>query len=86
MAHASNPTLVRAFDSAAIADAAALIAAGQPVAVPTETVYGLAVGAPRIGGEAVDRLGRHRDRLPGRDQRRRLGDRSAIERANECGI
>src|SRR3546814_6138570 len=45
MAHASNSTIVRAFDSAAIAEAAALIAAGQPVAVPTETVYGLAADA-----------------------------------------
>ena len=45
MAHASNPTLARAFDSKAIAEAAALVAAGQPVAVPTETVYGLAADA-----------------------------------------
>ncbi|WP_338426400.1 L-threonylcarbamoyladenylate synthase [Sphingopyxis kveilinensis] len=45
MADASNPTLVRAFDRKAIAEAAALIAAGQPVAVPTETVYGLAADA-----------------------------------------
>ncbi|MGV3730909.1 MAG: L-threonylcarbamoyladenylate synthase [Sphingopyxis sp.] len=45
MAHASNPTLVRAFDRKAIAEAAALVAAGQPVAVPTETVYGLAADA-----------------------------------------
>jgi L-threonylcarbamoyladenylate synthase len=45
MAEASKPTIVRAFDSAAIAEAAALIAAGKPVAVPTETVYGLAADA-----------------------------------------
>src|SRR3546814_17293966 len=45
MAHGSKPTLVRAFASAAIAEAAAAIAAGQPVAVPTETVYGLAAHA-----------------------------------------
>lgn len=45
MANASNPTLVRVFDRKAIAEAAALIAAGQPVAVPTETVYGLAADA-----------------------------------------
>lgn len=45
MAHASNPTLVRAFDRKAIAEAAALVAAGEPVAVPTETVYGLAADA-----------------------------------------
>ena len=45
MADASKSTIVRAFDSASIAEAAALIAAGQPVAVPTETVYGLAADA-----------------------------------------
>ncbi len=54
MAHASKPTLVRAFDSASIAEAAALIAAGQPVAVPTETVYGLAADAR--SAEAVARI------------------------------
>ncbi|MBB6425800.1 L-threonylcarbamoyladenylate synthase [Sphingopyxis sp. JAI128] len=45
MAQGSKSTLVRAFDNASIADAAAAIAAGQPVAVPTETVYGLAADA-----------------------------------------
>lgn len=45
MAEGSKSTFVRAFDSAAIAEAAVLIAAGQPVAVPTETVYGLAADA-----------------------------------------
>src|SRR3546814_20182823 len=54
MAHASNSTSVRAFDRAAIAEAAALIAAGQPVAVPTETVYGLAADAR--SAEAVARI------------------------------
>jgi len=38
-------TQVRAYDSAALAEAAALIVAGEPVAVPTETVYGLAADA-----------------------------------------
>ena len=33
------------FDDAAIAEAARLIAAGEPVAVTTETVYGLAADA-----------------------------------------
>src|SRR3546814_12360464 len=42
------------FRSAAIAEAAALIAAGQPVAVPTETVYGLAADAR--SAEAVARI------------------------------
>ena len=44
-------TRVVAFGDAAIAEAAALIAGGHPVAVPTETVYGLAGDATR--GEAV---------------------------------
>src|SRR5919107_1126524 len=39
---------------AAIAEATALILAGQPVAVPTETVYGLAADASN--GEAVARI------------------------------
>ncbi len=38
-------TQLRAYDSAALAEAAALIRAGAPVAVPTETVYGLAADA-----------------------------------------
>ncbi len=41
-------------DDAAIDAAAALIRAGQPVAVPTETVYGLAADA--TSGEAVARI------------------------------
>ena len=41
----SVATQVRAYDSAALAEAAALILAGAPVAVPTETVYGLAADA-----------------------------------------
>jgi len=42
------------FDDAAIAEAARLIVAGQPVAVPTETVYGLAADA--TNAEAVARI------------------------------
>jgi len=38
-------TLMLPFDEAGIARAAALVIAGQPVAVPTETVYGLAADA-----------------------------------------
>ena len=38
-------TQIRAYDGAALAEAAALIRAGEPVAVPTETVYGLAADA-----------------------------------------
>lgn len=39
------------YDDTAIAEAARLIAAGRPVAMPTETVYGLAADATR--GDAV---------------------------------
>lgn len=45
---APNPpfdTRILSYGAAAIAEAAALIRAGQPVAVPTETVYGLAADA-----------------------------------------
>lgn len=41
----AQPPVIRAFDDAAIAEAAALIRAGGIVAVPTETVYGLAADA-----------------------------------------
>jgi L-threonylcarbamoyladenylate synthase len=39
------PTRTLPYGEAAIADAAAVIAAGGPVAIPTETVYGLAADA-----------------------------------------
>ncbi|HLZ77726.1 MAG TPA: L-threonylcarbamoyladenylate synthase [Sphingomonas sp.] len=45
---------ILALDDAAIEAAATLIRAGQPVAVPTETVYGLAADA--TSGEAVARI------------------------------
>lgn len=48
MAHGSNPPPVTQscrYGDTAIAQAAALVLAGQPVAVPTETVYGLAADA-----------------------------------------
>ena len=47
-------TRVLPFDEAAIAEAARLVLAGQPVAVPTETVYGLAADA--TDAEAVARI------------------------------
>lgn len=47
-------TAVRRYESSAIEEAARLIAAGLPVAVPTETVYGLAADA--TSGEAVARI------------------------------
>lgn len=47
-------TRVSKFDDEAIAEAARLIIAGDPVAVPTETVYGLAADA--TNAEAVARI------------------------------
>ncbi len=47
-------TAILAYGPAAIAEAARLIRAGQPVAMPTETVYGLAADA--TNGEAVARI------------------------------
>ena len=47
-------TRVLPYGPEAIAEAARLIAEGQPVAVPTETVYGLAADA--TNGEAVARI------------------------------
>lgn len=52
---ASTPafdTQVREFDETSIADAAELIRAGQCVAVPTETVYGLAADATNAAAVA----------------------------------
>jgi L-threonylcarbamoyladenylate synthase len=46
--------VIRPYGQAAIAEAAALIRAGQPVAIPTETVYGLAADA--TNGAAVARI------------------------------
>ncbi|MBC7986643.1 MAG: threonylcarbamoyl-AMP synthase [Sphingomonadaceae bacterium] len=54
MARDNHDTRVLPFGDAALADAAALIAAGEPVAVATETVYGLAADA--TSGEAVARV------------------------------
>jgi L-threonylcarbamoyladenylate synthase len=50
----SPETRVLPFDDAAIAEAAWLVLAGEPVAVPTETVYGLAADA--TDPEAVARI------------------------------
>jgi L-threonylcarbamoyladenylate synthase len=47
-------TRILPFDESAIAEAARLILAGEPVAVPTETVYGLAADA--TNPEAVARI------------------------------
>jgi L-threonylcarbamoyladenylate synthase len=46
-----NQARILPYDNAAIAEAARLVAAGRPVAMPTETVYGLAADATR--GDAV---------------------------------
>ena len=50
----SETTRILPFDDEAIAEAARLIAEGQPVAVPTETVYGLAADA--TNADAVARI------------------------------
>lgn len=53
----SNPqydTIIRPYGEAAIADAAELVRQGFPVAIATETVYGLAADA--TNGEAVARI------------------------------
>ncbi|AMG75995.1 L-threonylcarbamoyladenylate synthase [Sphingopyxis granuli] len=50
----SMATEVRAFDADTVARAAALVAQGLPVAVPTETVYGLAADARNA--DAVARI------------------------------
>src|ERR671936_836903 len=47
-------TEIRAYDDRSLAEAAALIRAGVAVAVPTETVYGLAADA--TNAEAVARI------------------------------
>ena len=49
-----DATRILPFDDEAIAEAARLIAEGQPVAMPTETVYGLAADASNA--EAVARI------------------------------
>jgi L-threonylcarbamoyladenylate synthase len=50
----ARDTSILAYSPAAIAEAARLIAAGLPVAMPTETVYGLAADA--TDGEAIARI------------------------------
>ena len=56
----NTPTTIRKADSAAIAEAAAALRFGQLVAVPTETVYGLAARADR--DEAVAAIYRAKGR------------------------
>ena len=50
----THPPRILVFDDAAIAAAARLVLAGEPVAMPTETVYGLAADATRA--EAVAKI------------------------------
>jgi L-threonylcarbamoyladenylate synthase len=52
--HAPFTTQIRPYGKAAIAEAAGLIAQGLPVAIATETVYGLAADATRA--DAVERI------------------------------
>ena len=60
---AGKCTQIRPFGPEAIAAAAALIRAGEPVAVPTETVYGLAALAshPTATRALFERKGRAAD-------------------------
>ena len=50
----AHPPRILDFDDAAIAEAARLVLAGEPVAMPTETVYGLAADA--TNAEAVAKI------------------------------
>lgn len=88
MADGTKMTIVQQFDSAAISEAAGLIAAGQPVAVPTETVYGLAADARKAA--AVARIYAAKGRpdfnplivhVPGLDAAEKLGVFGAVELA-----
>jgi len=88
MAEGSKSTIILPFDSRTIADAKALIAAGEPVAVPTETVYGLAADARSAG--AVARIYAAKGRpdfnplivhVPDLAAAERLGGFGAVERA-----
>src|SRR5678815_3527756 len=74
-------TRVLTFNDEAIAEAARLILAGEPVAVPTETVYGLAADA--TNAEAVARIYAAKGRpsfnplivhVPDIDAAQRIGD------------
>jgi len=84
----SMKTEIRPFNMDAISRAAALVEAGQPVAVPTETVYGL--GADARNAEAVARIYAAKGRpdfnplivhVPDLAHAERLGVFGAVERA-----
>ena len=51
-------TIVHTADDAGVAEAARLLRAGEVVAIPTETVYGLAANA--LDGQAVKKYSRPR--------------------------
>jgi L-threonylcarbamoyladenylate synthase len=76
----AQQTRVLPYGPEAVAEAAALIAAGQVVAMPTETVYGLAADA--TNGEAVARIYEAKGRpsfnplivhVPGLEEARKIG-------------
>lgn len=71
------------FDDAAIAEAARLILAGEPVAVPTETVYGLAADA--TNAEAVARIYAAKGRPSFNPLIVHVADFAAAERIGEFG-
>ena len=88
MADGTKMTIVQQFDRAAISKAAGLIAAGQPVVVPTETVYGLAADARNAA--AVARIYAAKGRpdfnplivhVPGLEAAEKLGVFGEVERA-----
>ena len=76
-------TEVRRFNTDAIARAAALVADGQPVAVPTETVYGLAADARHA--EAVARIYAAKGRPDFNPLIVHVADQAAAERLGAFG-
>jgi len=76
-------TRVLPFRDEAIADAARLIEAGQPVAIPTETVYGLAADA--TNAEAVARIYEAKGRPSFNPLIVHVPDLAAAERIAELG-
>src|SRR3569623_2574859 len=76
-------TTVLPFSDESIAEAARLILAGEPVAVPTETVYGLAADA--TNAKAVARIYEAKGRPSFNPLIVHVPDLSAAERIGEFG-
>jgi L-threonylcarbamoyladenylate synthase len=79
----ATTTRILAFDEQAIAEAARLVLAGEPVAVPTETVYGLAADA--TNAEAVARIYAAKGRPSFNPLIVHVPDFAAAERLGEFG-